>query len=173
LPKGNIKLPQISENALEMEVLAVFYLIEKGYHIIDSEGIFRMKSKIRKELTVIRNITQEDHKQFELVKALKKKLSIPFFFPYDCLCKKGNSYFVFEIKYKSWKKGREHFNASEKQIRGYDKIQKQGKVKVKVLTIINKNKELFYNISNWDDFEKAKTTIKPKFPELFFGKDEK
>ena len=143
-----------------MEVLAGDYLIEKGYHIIHSGGVVIWNSRLRKKFTGSRGErwTEEEHKQFELLLAIWRKLSLHSY-GYDYLCKKGNSYFVFEIKYKIWKKGREHFNSSEKQIRGYNKIQKQGKVKVKVLTIIEKDKKLFYKISNWDDFEKTKVSI--------------
>jgi len=155
-----------------MEVLAVFYLIEKGYQIINAEVFVRSKGRLRKKLyEKTGRMTEEEHKKFELLPAILRKLSLHSY-GYDCLCKKGNSYFVVEIKYKIWKKGRKQFNSSERQIREYNRVQKQGKVKVKVLTVIEKDKKLFYKISNWDDFEKTKTTIKPKFPELIFGKDE-
>jgi len=42
----------------------------------------------------------------------------------------------------------------------YNKIQKAGKVQVKVLTIIEKNQKLSYNIYDWNDFEKTKNAIK-------------
>jgi len=155
-----------------MEVLAIFYLIEKGYQIFDAEVFVRSKGRLRKKLyEKTGRMTEEGHKIFELLPAILRKLSLHSY-GYDCLCKKGNSYFVFEIKYKIWKKGRENFNSSEKQIHEYNRVQKQGKVQVKVLTIIKKDKKLFYKISDWDDFEKTKVSIKPKFPELIFGKDE-
>ena len=157
-----------------MEVLAGDYLIEKGYHIIHSGGVVIWNSRLRKKFTGSRwrRWTEEQDKKFELLQAIWRKLSLHSY-GYDYLCKKGNSYFVFEIKYKIWKKGRKQFNSSEKQIREYNRVQNQGKVKVKVLTIVKKDKKLFYKISNWDDFEKTKVSIKPKFPELIFGKDEK
>jgi len=169
LPSGNKRLPQNSEKALEIEVRAADFLRWEGYHIIHSGALSIMKHRLKRELEPRYKITPEENVQFEWVKELWEKLSLHSVL-YDYLCKKGNSYFVVEVKYKIWKKGREYFNSSERQIREYNKVQKQGKVKV--LTIINTNKELFYNISNWDDFEKAKVTIKPKFPELVFGKDE-
>jgi len=48
------------------------------------------------------------------------------------------------------------------QIWQYNRIQNLGRVKIKVLTIIEKEHKLSYQIYDWDDFEQTKTTIKLK-----------
>jgi len=135
-------------------------LKERGYKIIHGSDEFLRRTQGRKFwLNKLKcKISVEEL-------SLEKKLGIITEHNYalcDYLCKKDNQYYVFEIKSKILKKGRPHFNSSEKQISEYDRIQRGGKVKVKVLTIIEKDKKLSYNIYDWDDFEKTKTTIKLK-----------
>ena len=167
LPSGNLNLPQVGKKGDEMEVVGVNYLIKQGYQIIHGDNIGRL-GKRKKLLEGIRigEIGWEDmDKHWDRIVSLRKKLGIVTrqdYGLYDCLCKKGKQYFVFEIKYKIWKENRQHFNSSERQIWQYNRIQKKGKAKVKVLTIIEKDQKLSYHIYDWDDFEKTKTTIKLK-----------
>ncbi|MCH7561105.1 MAG: hypothetical protein IIC67_07040 [Thaumarchaeota archaeon] len=162
MPSGNLNLPQISEKGFEMELLASNYLREQGYQIIHGGAISTMKGRQSKEKYGFRKRwTKEEHKKWDYVMSLRKKLGINSSL-YDYLCKKGKLYFLFEIKYKIWKEGRNHFNSSERQIREYNRAHKEGKIQVKVLTIIRKDQKLSYHIYDWDDFEKTKTTIKLK-----------
>jgi len=150
MPSGNQSLPEISKKGYEMELSGVNYLKEQGYQILHEAG------KINPE---------GQQEEFDYLTSIRKKLGIVTrlnYGLYDCLCKKGKQYFLFEIKYKIWKEGRLHFNSSERQISEYNRIQKIGKAKVKVLTIIEKDKKLSHHIYDWDDFEKTKTTIKLK-----------
>ena len=169
MPKGNLNLPQVGEKGDEMELVGVNYLKEHGYQIIHGDDTIRIERRQRRKkhekIKIEEYWTEERNKKFEQVESLKRKLRIVTrsnYGIYDCLCKKGNQYFVFEIKYKIWKEGRLHFNSSERQISEYNRIQKARKVKVKVLTIIEKDQKLSYYIYNWDDFEQTKTTIKLK-----------
>jgi len=157
MPSGNPNLPQVGEKGLEMEFLASNYLRERGYQIIHGGVIIRMRGQ---------------QKKWEHVEPLRRKLGIVTranFTIYDYLCKKGKQYFLFEIKYKIGKEGRPNFNSSERQIWQYNRIQKLGRVQVKVLTIIEKDQKLSYHIYNWNDFEKTKTTIKLKDRESIFS----
>ena len=75
-----------------MEVLAGDYLIEKGYHIIQSGAVNIWNSRLREQFTGSRwgRWTEEEHKQFELLQAILRKLSLHTY-GYDYLCKKGKS----------------------------------------------------------------------------------
>jgi len=164
LPSGNPNLPQVGEKGLEMEFLARHYLIERGYQIIHGGAISIMEFRQERKHGKIKfggSWMKERHKKWAIVESLQKKLGLNGVLS-DYLCKKGKLYFLFEIKYKIWKEGRRHFNSSERQIWEYDRVQKRGKVQVKVLTIIEKDQKLSYHIYDWDDFEKTKTTIKLK-----------
>ncbi len=150
MPSGNLNLPQVGKKGDEMEVVGVNYLIKQGYQIIHRAGMINAEGQ------------QED---FDYLTSIRKKLGIVTrlnYGLYDCLCKKDKQYFLFEIKYKIWKKGRMIFGSTERQISEYDRIQKLGRVQVKVLTIIKKDQKLSYQIYDWDDFEQTKTTIKLK-----------
>jgi len=168
LPSGNLNLPQVGEKGLEMELLSSNYLKERGYQIIHGGAISIMEFRQERKHGKIKfggSWMKERHKKWAIVESLQKKLGsvTRLHYPsYDYLCKKGKQYFVFEIKYKIWKEGRHHFNSSERQISEYNRIQKASKVKVKVLTIIEKDQKLSYHIYDWDDFEKTKTRIKLK-----------
>ena len=164
MPSGNLNLPQVGEKGFEMELLASNYLREQGYQIIHGGTISTMESRQwRKKYGKLSGEywSEEKRKKFDYVKSLRKKLGINSSL-YDYLCKKGKLYFLFEIKYKIWKEGRKHFNSSERQIREYNRVHKEDKIQVKVLTIIRKDQKLSYHIYDWDDFEKTKTMIKLK-----------
>jgi len=169
MPKGNPNLPQVGEKGDEMELVGVNYLKEQGYQIIDGDDTIRIERRQRRKkhekIKLGEYWSEERRKKFKQVESLKKKLRIVTrlnYGIYDCLCKKGNQYFVFEIKYKIWKEGRPNFNSSERQIWHYNRIQKADKAQVKVLTIIEKDQKLSYHIYDWNDFEQTKTTIKLK-----------
>jgi len=179
MPKGNPNLPQLSKKGEEMELLASKFLEERDFQIIYAGVIARDESrqwrkkhgKFRFSDPSLRVWLNERHKKFELLQDLEKKLGLEYgvnhyAVSYDYLCRKGNQYFVFEVKYKIWKEGRLHFHSSEGQIGMYDEVQKKGRVQVKVLTIVEKDKKLSYNIYDWNDFEKAKTifTLKKRSP---------
>ena len=162
MPSGNPNLPRISENGFEMELLASNYLREQGYQIIHGGVISIMKSRQnRNEDGFLRPWTKKEHKKFDYVMSLREKFGIDSAL-YDYLCKKGKQYFLFEIKYKIWKRDRTYFNSSERQIREYTRVYNEGKIQVKVLTIIRKDQKLSYHIYDWNDFDKTKTTIKLK-----------
>ena len=168
MPSGNPNLPQVGEKGLEMEFLARHYLREQGYQIIHGGAISIMEFRQERKHGKIKlggSWAEERREKWHQVESLLKKLGIMTRLHYpsiDYLCKKGKQYFVFEIKYKIWKEGRLHFNSSERQIWHYNRIQKAGKAKVKVLTIVEKDQKSSYNIYDWDDFEKTNTTIKLK-----------
>jgi len=156
MPKGNPNIPEISKKGYEMELNGVNYLKEQGYQILHEAG------KINPEGLRFSCDSKNEH---DYLTSIRKKLGITTklnYGLYDCLCKKDNQYFLFEIKYKIWKEGRQNFGSTERQISEYDRIQKIGKVRVKVLTIIEKDQEDSFHIYDWDDFEKTKTTIKLK-----------
>lgn len=162
MPSGNLNLPQISEKGFEMELLASNYLREQGYQIIHGGAISIMKARQSREKSgFLKRWTREERKKFDYIMSLRKKLGMESAL-YDYLCKKGKLYFLFEIKYKIWKKGRDSFNSSERQIREYTRVHNGGKIQVKVLTIIRKDQKLSYYIYDWDDFDKTKTVIKLK-----------
>jgi len=169
LPSGNLNLPQVGKKGDEMEFLARNYLKKQGYQIIHGGIITRMESRQwRKKHGKIKfgeYWSEEKQKKWEYVESLQRKLGIRTrlnFTSYDYLCKKGRQYFLFEVKYKIWKEGRPHFNSSEMQIWQYNRNQNLGRVKVKVLAIIEKDKKLSHHIYDWNDFEQTKTTIKLK-----------
>ncbi len=140
MPSGNLNLPQVGEKGYEMELVGVDYLKEQGYQILHEAG------KINPE---------GQQEEFDYLTSIRKKLGIITrlnYGLYDCLCKKGKQYFLFEIKYKIWNEGRPNFGSSERQIWHYNRIQKLGRVQVKVLTIIEKDQKLSHNIYDWDDF---------------------
>ncbi len=164
MPSGNLNLPQVGKKGEEMEFLARNYLRKRGYQIIHGGTISIMERRQERKKGKIKlggSWMKERHKKWAIVESLNKKLGINGVLS-DYLCKKGKLYFLFEIKYKIWKEGRLHFNSSERQILGYDRVHRGGKVQVKVLTIIEKDQKLSHHIYDWDDFEKTKTTIKLK-----------
>jgi len=163
MPSGNPNVSQMEKRGVEMELLAVNHLKEQGYEIIHSGAVSTMERREERKKGKIKlggTWMKESHKRFEPVLALKKKLGLDLLS--DMLCKKDNQYYLFEIKSKIWKEGRPHFNSSELQISDYNRVHNAGKVKIKVLTIIEKGQKLSYNIYDWDDFEKTKSTIKLK-----------
>ena len=171
MPKGNLNLPQVGEKGEEMELVGFNYLKEQGYQIIHGGTITRMESRQRRKkhekIKLGKYWSSERHKKFKQIESLQRKLGIVTrqnYGIYDCLCKKGKQYFLFEIKYKIWKEGRPNFNSSERQIWHYNRIQKAGKAKVKVLVITKKDQleKQTFHIYDWDDFEQTKTTIKLK-----------
>jgi len=161
MTSGNPNLPQVGAKGIEREFFARKFLKKQGYEIIHGSDEF-LRRVPRRKFWIHR---LKNKISFEDFISLQKKLEIVTDDNHglcDYICKKDSQYFVFEIKYKIWKEGRPHFNSSEKQISEYDRIQKTGKVKVKVLTIIEKDQKLSHSIYDWDDFEKTKTTIKLK-----------
>jgi len=154
MPSGNQDPAEIRKEGYYKEMVGVFWLEESGYKIIQGAGMLHpegLKYFLR---------LQNEH---DYIISLQKKLGIRTksnFGYFDCLCKKDNQYFLFEIKYKIWKEGRMIFGSTERQISEYDRIQKIGKVKVKVLTIIEKDQEDSFHIYDWDDFEKTKNALK-------------
>jgi len=161
MPKGKSHASQMEERGLQMELLAVNYLKEQGYEIPHAGALSRMEFREERKKGKIKlggTWFKQRMKEWEPIDALFKKLGLDFHS--DMLCKKDDQYFMFEIKSKVWKKGKESFRSSELQIRDYDRIHNAGKVKVKVLTIIEKDQKFSYHIYDWDDFEKTKTTIK-------------
>jgi len=168
LPSGNLNLPQVGKKGDEMEFLARNYLKKQGYQIIHGGSISMMEFRKERKHGKIKlggSWSKERNKEWAIVESLERKLRIRTrlnFTSYDYLCKKGRQYFLFEVKYKIWKEGRPHFNSSEIQIWQYNRNQNLGRVKVKVLAIIEKDKKLSHHIYDWNDFEQTKTTIKLK-----------
>jgi len=163
MPKGNSHASRMEERGLQMELLAVDYLKVQGYEIIHAGALSMMERREERKKGKIKlggTWMKERMKRWEPIEALKIKLGLGF--TSDILCKKDDQYFMFEIKSKTWKEGYESFSSSELQIADYNRIHKAGKVKVKVLTIIEKDAKFIYGIYDWDDFEKTKTTIKLK-----------
>jgi len=161
MTSGNPNLPQVGAKGIEREFLARKFLKKQGYEIIHGSDEFLRTKRGRKFWLKRLKCTIS----IEELMSLRKKLGIVTehdYGLYDYLCKKDNQYFVFEIKSKIFSEGRKHFNSSERQISEYDRMQDAGKVKVQVLTIIEKDQKLSHNIYDWDDFEKTKTTIKLK-----------
>jgi len=77
----------------------------------------------------------------------------------DIFCKKGNDYYVFDIKHKTYKENT-NLNTvyvTNYEVLNYDRIVKENKVKLKIMIIIRKQKKSVYKIFDWSDFRIPKT----------------
>ena len=134
MPLSNQDRSRIFKQGHFKEGVGVYYLELEGYKIIHGDGKIHAKG-LRARLGLQR--------KYDYIDSLRKRLEIDkdeHYALYDCLCKKDNQYFVFEIKYKT-QEGR-HFSSSERQISEYNRIQKAGKAQVKVLIITNKDQQI-------------------------------
>ena len=72
----------------------------------------------------------------------------------DILCKKGKSYYMFDVKHKTFKenKNMNRFYVTNNEVLNFNRIAKESKAKVKILIILEKGKKLFYKIFDWNEF---------------------
>ena len=77
----------------------------------------------------------------------------------DVFCKKGNDYYVFDIKHKTYKENTNlnAFTVTNYEVLNYDRIVKENKVKMKIMIIVGKQKKSVYKIFDWTDFQIPKT----------------
>jgi len=72
----------------------------------------------------------------------------------DYFCKKDDSYFIFDIKHKTYKENTNlnRFSVTDYEVLNYNRIVKEGKAEVKIMIVLEKNKKLSYKIFDWEDF---------------------
>jgi len=72
----------------------------------------------------------------------------------DIFCKKGNDYYIFDIKHKTFKKNKNlnSFDVTNYEVLNYNKIFKGNKVKLKIMIILGKSGISYYRIFDWDEF---------------------
>jgi len=90
----------------------------------------------------------------------------------DYLCRKNKEYFIIDVKFKDKDStSLNRFYVTNREVLNYNRLQKEGIVKVMILPIIGKRKKFQYSIFNWNDFiipktfdphKKLKTTIRLK-----------
>ncbi len=78
----------------------------------------------------------------------------------DIFCKKGNDYYIFDIKHKTFKENKNlnSFDVTNYEVLNYNRIFKENKVKLKIMIILGKSGISYYRIFDWDEF-----TVPTKF----------
>ncbi len=93
---------------------------------------------------------------------------MPSFFTFvDYLCKKDNFYYVFDIKYKTYKNDRyrNKFYATKNEVYQYNRLTSTTDVKILIMIVLNKDSSLLYGIYDWKDFKyNTKLEIQPDDP---------
>ena len=88
------------------------------------------------------------------IDSLKSGNSIFEFSYVDIFCKKEKSYYVFEVKHKTYKKNKNmnRFYLTNYEVLNFNRIVKENKTKLKILIILEKGKKSFYRIFDWNEF---------------------
>jgi len=124
------------------EIVATYILKELGYRIIYSHGLEDRKMNTRLDYVSFRDKKIEEH---------YRKIGG---YTGDILCRKGNQNYVFDVKLKFFKEGKNMnvFYVTDNEVLDYDQLMKSGKALVKILINLKKNDVYYYGIFDWSDF---------------------
>ena len=179
MTSGNPNLAKVSKRGYEIEEIASRFLQWEGYEIIfgiraairKSKERIIGKHKIRTPLGEgwIYHRRPLTLKERQVKKTTRQKLKEVFGYrisPSDYFCEKNNQYYVIDVKHKSYKpnKTMDQFTVTKQEVSRYDKFTKEGKVKVKILRVLEKDSKLSYKMYDWNEFvvSAGRTSIRLK-----------
>ena len=153
------------------EVMLLIQKWEQNYkqfrtQIEKKEEVMEILTKIIGD-SVVPKISEEDHKRMieeekesDWKKFFKETFEMTSQHTFvDIFCKKGNDYYIFDIKHKTYKENTNlnAFAVTNYEVLNYDRIVKENKVKMKIMIIVGKQKKSVYKIFDWTDFQIPKT----------------
>jgi hypothetical protein len=87
---------------------------------------------------------------------VRVKISTPLVPPsyIDYFCKKGKSYFLIDVKHKTYSSSPRlnRFRFTNFEVLNYSRIEQEGKVKVKILVVLERERRFYYKMFDWRDF---------------------